>query len=290
MRNSTVLVHALDPVLIDVWVDTAFYEDMGSGDVTAQLIPEDQVVSATIMAKEPAVVCGLDFVRAAFLKLDPQARLVFYVKDSDSVVSGQLLLSLTGNARALLSAERTALNFLQLLSGTATTVDLYVKLIAHTKAKLLDTRKTLPGLRLAQKYAVQCGGGMNHRIGLYDAYLIKENHIAACGGITAAVLEARRQRPDLFLEVEVETLQQLQEVLPLKVERVMLDNFTLPQIQEAVAWVAGRVPLEVSGNIDQDSIVKMAETGVDFISMGSLTKHVRAIDYSLRVSQRVLHA
>jgi nicotinate-nucleotide pyrophosphorylase (carboxylating) len=278
----------------------ALSEDLGcdardpmamEADVTAQLIAPETQIHAHVFAKEPGVVCGLEFCREAFLICDPSCEIHLAVSDGQAVQSGQTVLTVVGNARRILTAERTALNVLQCLSGTATCVRHEVSNMGSSKTILLDTRKTLPGLRLAQKYAVTCGGGQNHRIGLYDAFLIKENHIAACGGIEPALKRARQMHSDLFLEIEVETLEQLDEVLALqshyRVDRVMLDNFTLDAVKIAVARVAGRVPLEVSGNVEGDRLRAMAETGVDYLSMGALTKHVRAMDYSLRVQYSV---
>ncbi|WP_049621745.1 carboxylating nicotinate-nucleotide diphosphorylase [Frateuria defendens] len=273
-----------DPALIDADVERAFAEDLGSGDVTADLLPADATAEATLTCREPAVIAGIPWFEACFRKLDPAVAIHWQqVHDGSRVAAGAVICRLRGRARALVSAERSALNFLQLLSATATAAAAYADAMAGTGVHVLDTRKTLPGLRLAQKYAVRCGGGYNHRIGLYDAILVKENHIAAAGGIAAAVAAARQRHPQLLLEVEVENLDELRQALDAGVDRIMLDNFTLPLMREAVAITAGRVPLEVSGNVDLAGIGELARTGVDFISVGALTKHVRAIDLSLRL-------
>ena len=220
---------------------------------------------------------------ACFRQLDPAVHIDWQTHDGQRVDAGTIICRLSGHARSLVSAERSALSFLQLLSGTATVTADYVTAVAGTGVRILDTRKTVPGLRLAQKYAVRCGGGYNHRIGLYDAILIKENHIIAAGSITAAVQAARRLHPNLLLEVEVESLDELAQALDAGVDRIMLDNFNLPQMSAAVQYAAGRVPLEVSGNVTLQTIGEFARTGVDFISVGALTKHVRAVDLSLRL-------
>jgi nicotinate-nucleotide pyrophosphorylase (carboxylating) len=264
-------------------VDRAFAEDLGRGDATASLLRADAMASAQLTCREDAVIAGIPWFDACMHRLDPNARLDWHVSDGDRATPGSILCDLRGNARAVVSAERSALNFLQMLSGTATTTAAYVAAVAGTNVRVLDTRKTVPGLRLAQKYAVRCGGGHNHRIGLYDAILVKENHIIAAGSITAAVLAARQLHPTLLLEVEVENLDELQQALDAGVDRIMLDNFTLPLMREAVTHTAGRIPLEISGNVDLQTIGDYARTGVDYISVGSLTKNVRAIDLSLRL-------
>jgi len=269
--------------VIQADVVRAFAEDLGAGDATAGLLPEDARAEATLTCREDAVLAGTAWFDACFHALDPAVGIDWNARDGERVAAGSAICRLRGRARALVSAERSALNFLQLLSGTATVTAAYVAAVAGTGVRLLDTRKTVPGLRLAQKYAVRCGGGHNHRIGLYDAFLVKENHIAAAGGIAPAVAAARRLHPELLLEVEVEDLDELQQALDAGVDRIMLDNFGLPLLREAVARVAGRVPLEVSGNVGLDGIGELARTGVDFISVGALTKHVRAIDLSLRL-------
>jgi len=267
-------------------VTRAIAEDVGSGDVSADLIPANRRVRARIIAREACVLAGSAWAESAFRMLSADITLDWQAADGDRLTPDQTLVSLSGPARSILTAERTALNFLQTLSGTATTTRRYADAIAGTGARILDTRKTLPGLRLAQKYAVACGGGQNHRVGLFDMLLLKENHIMAAGSITAAVHEARQKHPDLPLEVEVETLTQLEEALEQGVTRILLDNFSLEQMRSAVAINRDRfdaqAKLEASGNVELDTIRAIAETGVDFISSGALTKHVRAIDLSLR--------
>jgi nicotinate-nucleotide pyrophosphorylase (carboxylating) len=265
-------------------VDRAFAEDLGRGDATASLLPADAIASAQLTCREDAVIAGIPWFDACMHKLDPDAQIDWHVSDGDRAKPGSIICNIRGNARAVVSAERSALNFLQMLSGTATTTAAYVAAVAGTNVRVLDTRKTVPGLRLAQKYAVRCGGGHNHRIGLYDAILVKENHIIAAGSIAAAVLAGRQLHPTLLLEVEVENLDELQQALDAGVDRIMLDNFTLPLMREAVAQAAGRVALEISGNVDLTTIGDYARTGVDFISVGALTKNVRALDLSLRLT------
>lgn len=272
-----------DARLIDGDVERAFAEDFGTGDATADLLPADARASASLTCRENAVVAGTPWFDACFRKLDPDVTIDWRVRDGERVTAGSVICLLHGRARALVSAERSGLNFLQLLSGTATVTAAYVAAVAGTGVRVLDTRKTVPGLRLAQKYAVRCGGGHNHRIGLFDALLVKENHIAAAGGIEPAVAAARRLHPTLLLEIEVETLDELHRAIDAGVDRIMLDNFTPAMMSEAVAIAAGRVPLEISGNVDLETIGGYARTGVDFISVGALTKHVRAIDLSLRL-------
>lgn len=263
-------------------VRRALAEDLGSGDVTAALVPS-RAATATIVAKEAAVLCGVPWAEACFHALDPAARIEWRHGDGSRMAAGDIVCRMRCESRALLSAERSALNFLQTLSGTATITAQYVDAVAGTGATILDTRKTIPGLRLAQKYAVRCGGGRNHRLGLYDAVLVKENHIAAAGSIAAAVTAARRVAPGLLLEVEVESLDELAQALGAGVDRVLLDDFAHGTLREAVRITAGRCPLEVSGGVDLARVRAIAETGVDFISIGALTKHVRAIDLSLRI-------
>lgn len=264
-------------------VERAFAEDLGKGDATAGLLPANAMAEATLTCRDEAVIVGAPWFDACFRRMDPAVRIVWQVRDGDRVVPGTVICRLSGHARALVSAERSALNFLQLLSGTATATAAHVAAVAGTGTRVLDTRKTVPGLRLAQKYAVRCGGGHNHRIGLYDAILVKENHIIAAGGIAPAVAAARQLHPGLLLEVEVENLDELRQALAAGVDRIMLDNFDVPLMREAVQLTAGRVPLEVSGNVDLRSIAEYARTGVDFISVGALTKHVHAVDLSLRL-------
>lgn len=269
---------------IEANVRRALTEDIGSGDITAQLIPEERLAHATVITREAAVIAGTAWVDAVFRQLDPRVAVHWQVADGDRVQPNQALFHLEGPARALLSGERSALNFLQCLSGVATRVAHYVELVKGTSVKLLDTRKTLPGLRLAQKYAVTCGGGHNHRIGLYDAFLIKENHIAACGGIAQAINAAHRIAPGKPVEVEVENLDELQQALDAGADIIMLDELSLDDMRTAVTLTAGRAKLEASGGINDTTLRTIAETGVDYISIGTLTKDVRAIDLSMRLS------
>jgi nicotinate-nucleotide pyrophosphorylase (carboxylating) len=274
---------APDATLVAADIERAFAEDLGHGDATAELLPIEAHAQAELTCRDPAVIAGTAWFDACFRRLDPAVHIDWQTHDGQRVDAGTIICRLSGHARSLVSAERSALNFLQLLSGTATVTADYVTAVAGTGVRILDTRKTVPGLRLAQKYAVRCGGGYNHRIGLYDAILIKENHIIAAGSITAAVQAARRLHPNLLLEVEVESLDELAQALYAGVDRIMLDNFNLPQMSAAVQYAAGRVPLEVSGNVTLQTIGEFARTGVDFISVGALTKHVRAVDLSLRL-------
>ncbi len=260
----------------------ALKEDVGSGDLTALLIDADERLSAELKCREKAILCGTQWFNEAFKQLDDAISLTWLAQDGDDLEADQIICTLNGNARAILSAERTALNFLQTLSGTATATARYQKLINGTSCRIFDTRKTIPGLRLAQKYAVSCGGGLNHRMGLYDAFLLKENHLAAAGSLERAVNTARSLKNDALLEVEVENLEQLQQALKAGVDRVLLDNFSLEMLRDAVALVQGQIELEASGNITEANILEVARTGVDFISIGALTKHVRAVDFSLR--------
>jgi len=272
-----------DPQTVLRDVQRALAEDIGAGDVTADLVSAAAHASARVITREAAVIAGSAWFDACFRQLDSAVTISWHCADGDRVAADAVLCSLRGSARALLSAERCALNFLQTLSGTATITARYVEAVRDTRAVILDTRKTIPGLRVAQKHAVRCGGGSNHRIGLYDAILIKENHIAAAGSLARAVRAARAQHPQLLLEVEVENLDELRQALGAGVDRVMLDEFPLDDIYRAVAEVAGRVQLEVSGGVGLEGVRALAETGVDFISIGALTKHVRAIDLSMRV-------
>lgn len=271
---------------INADIERAFAEDFGPGDATAELLPADAHAHAELTWRENAVLAGSAWFDACFRRLDPAVQIEWLARDGDHVAAGSVICRLSGHARALVSAERSALNFLQLLSGTATITASYVAAVSGTAVRILDTRKTVPGLRLAQKYAVRCGGGHNHRMGLYDAILVKENHIIAAGSIAAAVKAARQLHGDLLLEVEVENLDELAQAIDAGVDRIMLDNFGLPLMHEAVRFTAGRVPLEVSGNVELDTIGEFARTGVDFISVGALTKHVRALDLSLRLRLR----
>ncbi|RZO74239.1 MAG: carboxylating nicotinate-nucleotide diphosphorylase [Halieaceae bacterium] len=273
----------ITPHYIAKLVAQALAEDIESGDITAELIGANVQTSGRIVTREDGILCGTAFALEAFQQIDPSCHVEWAAQDGDVLTASNTLCTLSGPARALLTAERTALNFLQLLSGTATTASHYAARVAHTKVKLLDTRKTVPGLRLAQKYAVTCGGCFNHRIGLFDAFLIKENHISAAGGIAEAVAAARSVAPGKPLEVEVENEAELEQALTAGADRVMLDNFTLEGLRSAVAHAAGRAELEASGNVTDETLVAIAETGVDFISIGALTKHVRALDLSMRI-------
>lgn len=269
-------------VLVDV--TRALTEDLGSGDVTSALLPLDKQVNAAIFSREPMIVCGRPWCDAVFKTINANITLEWFVKEGDWLEKATTLCRIQGPASDVLIAERTALNFLQTLSGTATTTHYYVQAIKETDARLLDTRKTLPGLRLAQKYAVVCGGGYNHRLGLYDAYLIKENHIKACGSVSQALELARERNPFLFLEVEVETLQQLQEALEAKPDRILLDNFTLENLAKAVMMNKDfGCSLEASGGVSLETVLAIARTGVDYISVGELTKSLHAIDLSLLI-------
>jgi nicotinate-nucleotide pyrophosphorylase (carboxylating) len=267
-------------------VNAALEEDIGSGDLTAQLIPADKHASATVITREDAIICGAPWVDAVFATLDASVSIEWHVRDADRVHPNQKLCVLSGPARSLLTGERTALNFLQTLSAVATATRQFVDAIAGTQCRILDTRKTLPGLRLAQKYAVKCGGGVNHRIGLFDAILVKENHIAAAGSIAAAAAAARQLNSRVLLEIEVENFDELRQALDAKVDRIMLDNFTLEDMRKAVEITRQHahrdITLEASGNVDMSSVRGIAETGIDFISIGALTKHVRAVDLSMR--------
>ena len=273
----------ITPHYIAKLVAQALAEDIESGDITAELIGANVQTSGRIVTREDGILCGTAFALEAFQQIDPSCHVEWAAQDGDVLTASNTLCTLSGPARALLTAERTALNFLQLLSGTATTASHYAARVAHTKVKLLDTRKTVPGLRLAQKYAVTCGGCFNHRIGLFDAFLIKENHISAAGGIAEAVAAARSVAPGKPLEVEVENEAELELALTAGADRIMLDNFTLEGLRGAVAHAAGRAELEASGNVTDETLVAIAETGVDFISIGALTKHVRALDLSMRI-------
>lgn len=271
------------PALVDEDVARALREDIGDGDLSAALLP-DHPASARIIAREPAIVCGLPWALRCFAALDPQARFDIRVRDGESTNPDQPFLLVHARARALVGGERCALNFLQTLSAVATETAKYAKVLAGSRTRVLDTRKTVPGLRQAQKYAVRAGGGDNHRMGLYDAVLIKENHIAAAGSIAAAVGEARRLGAGRFIEVEVETLDELEQALAAGAERIMLDEFGWDDLGRAVALNAHRAQLEVSGSMDLEAVRRVASLGVDYVSVGALTKHIRAIDLSMRLS------
>lgn len=276
------------PFDIERTVRQALEEDLGGQvdaerDITAALIPADVKHVATIITREKGIFCGQAWADEVFKQLGQQVLIEWHVEDGDAVEENQTLCTLSGPARALLTGERTAMNFIQTLSGCATITHEYAQLIAHTKCKLLDTRKTIPGLRNAQKYAVKCGGGVNHRIGVFDAFLIKENHIIACGGIQQAIETAKRNHADKYVEVETESLQELTEAIEAGADIIMLDNFTTEMMKEAVKINAGRAALENSGNITKATLVEYAETGVDYISVGALTKHLKALDLSMRI-------
>jgi nicotinate-nucleotide pyrophosphorylase (carboxylating) len=271
-------------------VKEALEEDLGgaanpANDITAQLIPNDNSSKATVITRENAVFCGRKCVEEVFKQLGATVNLTWFVSDGDKITANQTLFAVDGNSRIILTAERTCLNFVQTLSGVATEVSKYVEELQGTNCRLLDTRKTIPGLRNLLKYAVTAGGGSNHRMGLYDAYLIKENHIMACGGITRAVENAHKLNPGKKVEVEVENIDELKEAISAGTDIVMLDNFELPMMYEAVKVNAGRVKLEISGNVSRETIRKYAETGVDFISVGAITKNIKAIDLSMRFTE-----
>ncbi len=264
-------------------VANALQEDIGTGDISAALIPTAETCTATIITREPAILCGISWATEAFHQVDASLKLKWHFSDGDTLNPNDRLLTVSGSAQSILTAERTALNFLQSLSGTATRCRRYANLVSEFEVKLLDTRKTIPGMRLAQKYAVSTGGCCNHRLGLYDAFLIKENHIKACGSITDAVDTARKNHPDKAIEVEVESLDQLEEAIAAGCNTVMLDNFPLHDMKIAVKMAQGKVKLEASGGINDNNLLKVAGTGVDFISLGTLTKSLEAIDLSLRI-------
>ncbi len=270
-------------------VSRALDEDIGAGDLTAGLIAPERRSHARVLAREAAVICGVPWVEATLQRLDPHAELIWHVRDGQHCSANQVVLEIKGQSRALLSAERTLLNFLQVLSAVATKTATYVQTVQAVpgnRAKIIDTRKTLPSLRLAQKYAVRCGGGSNHRIGLYDCVLIKENHIAAAGGVTAVLQRASEVASQAgFVEIEVETLTQLAEALAAGAKMILLDNMDLAQLREAVSITAGRAILEVSGGVNMDTVAGIAATGVDRISIGALTKDVKAIDFSMRFQE-----
>ena len=272
----------ISPQYVQHIVQMALDEDIGSGDITAALVAEKTIACARVITREPGVLCGRAFVDETFRALDASLSVTWHKADGDTLAANDVLFTVSGSARHILTGERTALNFLQLLSGTATRCQHYANLVADTGVKLLDTRKTIPALRLAQKYAVSCGGCYNHRIGLYDAFLIKENHIQACGGIAGAVTTARQHSPGKPVEVEVENFDELQQALAAAADRIMLDNFSHDMMREAVAMVAGKAELEASGNVTEATLKAIADTGVDFISIGALTKGVEPLDLSMR--------
>ncbi len=282
MRTKPTTEHLIND--IERSVREALAEDIGSGDITANLIPVDRHAKATIITKDDCTVCGTEWVDEVFRQLDPNVSIQWQVNDGDQVTNGTTLCTLEGNARSLLTGERSALNFLQLLSGTATTSHRYSELVKGSKLKILDTRKTIPGLRTAQKYAVACGGCYNHRIGLFDAFLIKENHIAACGGITQAINTARLQAPGKTVEVEVETIDELKQAIAAKADIVMLDNFSDTMLKEAETLEFGETQVEWSGNVTEELLPTLAKQPlIDFVSMGVLTKNCVAVDLSMRI-------
>lgn len=265
-------------------VRTALAEDIGSGDLTAQLIPAQEWSTCRLISRESAVICGFAWFEEVYHQLSEQVQMMWSIQEGQVVTPQQELCRIKGPTRTLLTAERTAINFLQTLSGTATQVRRYLDAVAGTQAVILDTRKTIPGLRHAQKCAVRCGGGTNHRMGLYDAFLIKENHIIAAGSIRQVVATARQLAPHLPVQVEVETLEQIEEALQVGVERLLLDNFSIPMLRQAVQQVRGRAKLEASGGVTLETVRIIAETGVDFISVGTITKDIKAIDLSMRMT------
>ena len=275
--------HTLLSQLVTLALDEDLnYQTAADGDITAQLIPQNEQASAKVITREDCIFCGKDIIIEVFKQVDPTVQVSVLVSDGDFVTANSTLFTAKGSARAILTAERTALNFVQTLSGTATTTAHYVKELSGTTTQLLDTRKTIPGLRALQKYAVKCGGGANHRIGLFDAFLIKENHIAACGGIDKAVAQAKLNHPSKPVEVEVESLQELKQAIDAGADVIMLDNFSVEQIKQAVILTNKRAKLEVSGNMTLETLKTYSQAGVDFISSGALTKNLQSIDLSMR--------
>ena len=275
--------HSLVSQLVTLALDEDLnYQTAQDGDITAQLIPQSEQANAKVITREDCVFCGKDIILEVFKQVDPTVKVNVLINDGDIALANSTLFTATGSARSILSAERTALNFVQTLSGTATTTAHYVKELSGTKTQLLDTRKTIPGLRALQKYAVKCGGGANHRIGLFDAFLIKENHIAACGGITNAVAQAKANHPNKPVEVEVESLNELKQAIDAGADIIMLDNFSVEQIKKAVILTNKRAKIEVSGNMTLDILKTYSQAGVDFISSGALTKNLQSIDLSMR--------
>ncbi len=274
------------PADLETQVSAALREDVGSGDVTAQLVPATQTARGRVITREPAILCGRPWVEATFRHLDPNIKLNWRASDGEPLAADQVIFEIAGPARGVLTGERTSLNFLQLLSGTATAARRFVDAVAGTGCIVIDTRKTLPGLRTAQKYAVRCGGAQNHRIGLYDMVLIKENHIAAAGSLSGAIVAARRVAPHVPVEVEVESLAEFADALAARPDIILVDEFTLADMRKAVALNradAHPVKIEASGSVSLENVRSIAETGVDYVSIGSLTKHVRAIDLSMRL-------
>lgn len=282
---QTLAVQSLPAELVSQLVGLALAEDIGEADVTASLIPKGTLAKAKVITREDMVLCGTAFVNEVMRQVDSEITVTWFYQDGDKVAANETLYTLEGRARHLLTAERSALNFVQMLSATATTTARYAEKLVGYKTEILDTRKTIPGFRLAQKYAVRCGGGVNHRLGLYDAFLIKENHIMACDGISNAINTARKNYPDRLVEVEVENLVELEEAIGAGADVIMLDDFSLADMKKAVLITGEQAELEASGNITLDTIQTVAATGVDFISSGSLTKHIRAIDLSMRLME-----
>jgi nicotinate-nucleotide pyrophosphorylase (carboxylating) len=268
--------------VIEENVFNALKEDVGDGDITAELIPHDNISLATVISREACVFCGLDWFEETYRQIDEDILIDWCVDDGDHIDAEQVVCTISGSSQNIVSGERTALNFVQTLSATATLSARYAEKVADTETRVLDTRKTIPGLRMAQKYAVSCGGCENHRLGLFDAFLIKENHINACDGINNAVSEARFHNPELKIEVEVESMDELQQALDAGADRVLLDNFNIETLQQAVKVCKGKIICEASGNITLDNIHAVANTGVDYISTGALTKDIKAIDLSMR--------
>jgi nicotinate-nucleotide pyrophosphorylase (carboxylating) len=265
-------------------VELALSEDMGSGDLSSSLL-DDVIINAEIICRDRAIICGTEYFDLCFLSLDPGVQIKWNLKDGSEAKPGEVICNIKGKSRAIITAERTALNFLQILSGTSTKTNYLVSLISETKAQLLDTRKTIPGLRSAQKYAVKCGGGVNHRMGLYDCIMLKENHILSIGSLDKSINKALKQYPDTPIVVEVETMGQLRSVLSIKgITRVLCDNFSLIDLREAVKIAQGIYPIEASGGVNEENIVSYAKTGVDYISIGSVTKDITSVDLSLRFS------
>ena len=282
MQNQLLTSDLISELVTQALNEDLNFQSAADGDITAQLIPAEQQAHAHVITREDCVFCGKALILEVFKQVDASVEVEVLVNDGDLVTANSQLFTATGSARAILTAERTALNFVQTLSGTATTTAHYVKALNNSSTQLLDTRKTVPGLRALQKYAVACGGGKNHRIGLFDAFLIKENHIAACGGIAAAVKQAKLNHPSKPVEVEVENLNELQQAIDAGSDIIMLDNFSVPQIQQAVEVTAQRAKLEVSGNMTIEILAEYAQAGVDYISSGALTKNVQSIDLSMR--------
>ncbi|MBI2802736.1 MAG: carboxylating nicotinate-nucleotide diphosphorylase [Gammaproteobacteria bacterium] len=282
-RGATVIDYFQD---VNAVVQTALLEDIGAGDLTARLVPADTLATATVIARETAVLCGSRWFEATYRCIDPSIKINWHHTDRDVLAPEQMVCTITGNARTIVTGERTALNFLQTLSGTATLTAQYVARLKDSNTRLLDTRKTIPGLRRAQKYAVHCGGGFNHRAGLYDGVLIKENHIAAAGSVTAAIIRMQQTGSAVPIEVEVERVAQIEEAIAAGADMLLLDNFSFDAMRQAVAVTNGRVQLEASGGFGFDDLAAVAATGVDFVSVGALTKHLRATDYSMRIINR----